>query len=84
MKDKKFLFHTGTGRNPCFFSDPARRDTGNRRLSARFMRYRDATPGDTATNYDVAEKPDISGQPGCDPRQNGTTAPSDTGLFRKA
>ena len=62
MKDKKFLFHTGTGRNPCFFSDPARRDTGNRRLSARFMRYRDATPGDTATNYDVAEKPDFSGK----------------------
>lgn len=56
MKDKKFLFHTGTGRNPCFFSDPARRDTGNRRLSARFMRYRDATPGDTATNYDVGGK----------------------------
>ena len=47
------------------------------------MRYRDATPGDTATNYDVAEKPDISGPPGYDPRQNGTTAPSDTGLFRK-
>lgn len=26
------------------------------RLQTRFMRYRDATPGDTATNYDVDGK----------------------------
>ena len=53
MKDTKNAFTPVRDATPALRQTVAGRDPGKRRLAIRLVRYRDATPGDTATNYDA-------------------------------
>ena len=58
MKDTKNAFTPARDATPALRQTVAGRDPGKRRLAIRLVRYRDATPGDTATNYDVKPPPE--------------------------